>query len=71
MKLNIISQAKSFEEARQFSEQHLHYALKYFQVENSIFTSWMMRPADKIHIPGIWRYRIIFQNGRFYFGTIA
>jgi hypothetical protein len=71
MKLNVISQVKSLDEAKQFSEQYFHQALRYFQVENSIFTAWIIRPVDRIHIPGIWRYRIMFQNEYFYFGTIA
>jgi hypothetical protein len=71
MKLNILVQANSFDEIKKEVRDYFKQDMRILKEERSIFTSWSVRPSKRIFVPEVWKYRIFFNEGSYYFGTIG
>jgi hypothetical protein len=69
MKLEIIHQEQTFEAIQSYVESFFNCPLRFIKEDLSIFQSYQIRPKEHIHIKSIWKYRIIFKNSTYSFGT--
>jgi hypothetical protein len=70
LKLNILFHASSLEGLQAEVERHFNQRVRLIREENSIFNQWQVRPGGGVFIPKVWTYRIVFDGGLYYFGTI-
>ncbi|GHV51629.1 hypothetical protein AGMMS49579_07350 [Spirochaetia bacterium] len=70
MKLEIICEGRTLDDCKANAESILGVSLRLFREELSVFEQYLVRPAERKHIPEIWKYRIIAKNGSFYLGKI-
>jgi hypothetical protein len=70
LKLEVVFQASSFEDAWEQVEIHFNQKMRLIKEEHSIFEQWQVRPAGSIFIPKVWSYRLVCKDGVFHFGTI-
>jgi len=70
MKLNIIRQEQDFEALKIFIDLHFKNEMRFIKLDMSIFEQWIIRPVQKIYIPKIWSYRIVYDKGQYVFGQL-
>ncbi|GHT97902.1 hypothetical protein FACS1894142_3470 [Spirochaetia bacterium] len=70
MKLEIIFEGRTLDDCKAKAESTFGVSLRVIREEVSIFEQYLIRPVERKHIPGIWKYRIIAKNGVFYLGKI-
>jgi hypothetical protein len=70
MKLDVIFQAGSFEEAQAEIEKYFNQKMRLIKEDRSIFDQWQVRPAGRVFIPRVWTFRLVRSQGAFHFGTV-
>jgi hypothetical protein len=70
LKLDVLFQAQSLESLQAEIEKHFNQKVRLIKEQNSIFEQWQVRSAERIFIPKVWTYRVIFHQGIFHFGTV-
>ena len=70
MKLEIIYTSDFMDNILEQIDQHFNVTMKTFRSQMSMFEQYEIRPAQRVFVPRIWTYRIIAQNGKYYFGTL-
>jgi hypothetical protein len=70
MELKIISSASTLTEVCLRVDKYFGMSMRIFQIKNSMFEQYDIRPAYRVFIPQIWKYRIIVNKGQYLFGTI-
>jgi hypothetical protein len=70
LKLDVIFQAQSLEDAWRAVEKHFNQKMRLIKEERSIFEQWSVRPAGRVFIPKVWSFRLVYKDGVFHFGSI-
>ena len=70
MELNIIHKSADLQELKYLAENYLDCELRYIEIEMSMFEQYRIYPKEKRVIPKLWTYRIIKNNGVYYFGNL-
>jgi hypothetical protein len=70
MELKLISSSESLEKIQQVISAYFEEPIKLIQMKASIFEQYHIRPIAVKHIPNIWRYRVVVQNGLYNFGEV-
>jgi hypothetical protein len=70
LKLNVLFQASFLEGIQAEVERRFNQRVRLIREENSIFDQWQVRPAGGVFIPKAWTYRIVLNQGAYYFGTV-
>ena len=70
MKLEILCSSDSMDNILEQIDRHFNVTMKTYRSQMSMFEQYEIRPAQRVFVPRIWTYRIIAQNGKYYFGTL-
>jgi hypothetical protein len=71
MNLKLLKQAISLDELLPMINEYFGFKARLIPCENSVFLTWLVRPKNHIHVSGIWKYRVAYQHGTYYFGEIT
>jgi len=69
MQLDIILETQTLEAMRQEINMHFGQEMKVHREQLSLFESYQVRPTQ-MHIMEIWKYRIVANGGKYYFGKM-
>jgi hypothetical protein len=53
------------------AEEHFNKRLRILREGLSVFEQYRLYPFYHEHIPYLWKYRIIAQNGQYHFGFMG
>ena len=70
MKLNCLFEAASLEDLTVKINQYFNAEVRVIRSNLSIFEQYEVRPKNRVFIEEIWKYRIVAQQGRYFFGKI-
>jgi hypothetical protein len=73
MKLDIIFQilqTVSLDEVQIEIEKYFGQKVQLIKEEHSIFEQWQVRSVERVFVPRVWTYRLVYRDGVYYFGTI-
>lgn len=69
MQLEILLDNQTLEGMEKCVNEYFGQQMRIIQEKMSMFETYQVRPCGTF-IPGIWKYRIVCRNGKYYFGTI-
>jgi len=69
MQLNIIFDSQTMEEMEMRINEHFNQIMKVHREQLSLFEQYQVRPTTQF-IPEIWKYRIVCNKGKYFFGTL-
>ena len=70
MQLRYIHKDKTLEELLVKINEYFSQKMKVIKIPLSVFEQYDVRPADRIFIPEIWKYRIVSHLGEYHFGKL-
>jgi hypothetical protein len=70
MKINCLFDAASIEELTVKINQYFNTEVRVIRSELSLYEQYEVRPKKRIFIEEIWKYRIVAQQGKYFFGKI-
>ena len=65
---------ESLKECLEWASFHLGSSMRSDQEEQSVLISHRLYPVAREHVPGLWKYRIVYPvdgSGKWYFGTVS
>jgi len=70
MKLNCLFEAASLEDLTVKINQYFNAEVRVIRSNLSVFEQYEVRPKNRVFIEEIWKYRIVAQQGKYFFGKI-
>ena len=70
MQLSIIHYSQSLASLKGLINQYFKQEMKLVRAEMSLFEQYDVRPVGRVHIPGVWKFRVVATGGVYYFGKI-
>jgi hypothetical protein len=70
MELEIILKAETLELLEEKLAGYFGTPMRIIREDVSIFEQYAVRPVERVHVPGVWKYRVICKGGIYYFGRV-
>ena len=70
MKIKTLFDADSIEDLTVQINKYFGVKMRVIPSKLSLFEQYELRPKSRIFIPEVWRYRIVAQQGKYFFGKI-
>ena len=70
MKIDCLFDAASLEDLTVKINQYFNTEIRIIRSELSLFEQYEVRPMKRMFIKEIWKYRIVAQQGKYFFGKI-
>ncbi|MCL2704871.1 MAG: hypothetical protein FWE72_01535 [Spirochaetaceae bacterium] len=71
MELKIEYVANTMDICLQYAEKFFKNKLHLKRENMSVFESYRLYPMERVHINGLWKYRIVHKEGKYFLGEIA
>jgi hypothetical protein len=70
MKISCLFDAVTLEKLEVKINQYFNTEVRIIRSELSIFEQYEVRPKNRMFVEEIWKYRIVAQQGKYFFGKI-